>query len=206
MLLGSAVPGESTGTAVCVSYSRDGISAQLTGWKADTLQPNFTACSFVAEQWWLSFQASSDKTDLLPLFPSLGFPKQPGPVPEQSEQQSSLKTATPRAAVGKKKRDQETLLAQESPCAFSILLLKSGRRIWLFFGTGTTSLSPTALLEQSPHVSPSAPLQAMGEGCRPCPPSPAVASWGFSPKQSRTSAAAPVGGSTDTASAGVTRV
>lgn len=116
MLLGSAVPGESTGTAVCVSYSRDGISAQLTGWKADTLQPNFTAWSFVAEQWWLSFQASSDETDLLPLFPSLGFPKQPGPIPEQSEQQSSLKTATPRAAVGKKKRPGDTFGTGKPVC------------------------------------------------------------------------------------------
>lgn len=31
----------------------------------------------------------------------------------------------------------------------SILLLKDGRRLWLFFGTRTTLLDPTALLEQA---------------------------------------------------------
>lgn len=54
--------------AVPPPYSRDGISAQLTGWKADNLQLNFTAWSFVTEEWWLSLKASSDETDLLPLF------------------------------------------------------------------------------------------------------------------------------------------
>lgn len=60
--------------AVPPPYSRDGISAQLTGWKADNLQLNFTAWSFVTEEWWLSLKASSDETDLLPLS-FLGVPK-----------------------------------------------------------------------------------------------------------------------------------
>lgn len=143
-------------------YGRDGSSAQLTGWKADNLQPSFTAWSFVAEEWWLSFKASSDETDLLPLS-FLGVPKAAWAVPEQSEQQSSSKRATARAAVGERK-DQETLLAQESPCGFSILLLKGGRRrLWLFFGTRTTLWSSPNMSDLLLHSKP----RVKGASCAP---------------------------------------